>query len=344
MIPIQNIYYMLSYAFRALREKGYRRIATEPFANSAELCAAILCRGVSLQLKRGFQREYIPFSEPLSSVHGKIDITDSLKSGAMIKKRLVCSYDDYSVNSYKNRILKSTLELLLTFDISKQRKHEIRSLLMYFADVDTVDIHSINWHLQYYRNDQEYQMLLSVCYLVIKSLLHSSASGIVKLTEFDEPQMARLYEKFILEYYRKEHPELKTASAQIDWALDAPNAHLLPQMQSDIMLSRGAKTLIIDAKFYNQIIPPSPYGAVALRSSHLYQMFAYVKNHAAQGGDVSGLLLYAKTDEQPSIDEAFNMSGNLICAKTLDLNCDFSEISAQLDEIVKKFSCDEIGR
>ena len=111
----------------------------------------------------------------------------------------------------------------------------------------------------------------------------------------------------------------------------------VPQTQSDIMLSRGTKTLIIDAKFYNQIIPPSPYGATALRSSHLYQMFAYVKNHAAQGGDVSGLLLYAKTDEQPSIDEAFNMSGNLICAKTLDLNCGFTEISAQLDEIVKKF-------
>ena len=108
-------------------------------------------------------------------------------------------------------------------------------------------------------------------------------------------------------------------------------------MQSDIMLSRGARTLIIDAKFYNQIMSPSPYSASTLRSGHLYQMFAYVKNHAARGGDVSGLLLYAKTDEQPSIDEAFNMSGNLICAKTLDLNCDFSEISAQLDEIVKKF-------
>ena len=236
---------MLSYAFRALRGNGYRRMAAESFHNSAELCAAILCRGVSAQLKRGFQREYVPFTEPLT----------------MLRRQLVCDFDEYSINTYKNRILKSTLELLIRADISKQRKHEIRNLLMYFGDVDTIDMHSVNWHLQYYRNDEEYQMLISICYLVVKGLLHSAQSGSLKLAEFDEPQMARLYEKFILEYYRKEHPELKVASSQIEWALDAPNAHLLPQMQSDIMLSRGARTLIIDAKFYNQIMSPSPYGA-----------------------------------------------------------------------------------
>ncbi len=31
MIPIQNIYYMLSYAFQILNEQGYKNIATEQF-------------------------------------------------------------------------------------------------------------------------------------------------------------------------------------------------------------------------------------------------------------------------------------------------------------------------
>ena len=69
---------------------------------------------------------------------------------------------------------------------------------MYFGDVDTLDMHSVNWHLQYYRNDEEYQMLISICYLVVNGLLHSAQSGSLKFTELDEPQMARLYEKFIL--------------------------------------------------------------------------------------------------------------------------------------------------
>ena len=54
MIPVQNIYYMLSYAFQALQAQNYKALATENFHNTAELCAAILDKGISIQLKRGF--------------------------------------------------------------------------------------------------------------------------------------------------------------------------------------------------------------------------------------------------------------------------------------------------
>ena len=53
MIPVQNIYYMLSYAFQALQAQNYKNLATENFHNTAELCAAILDKGISIQLKRG---------------------------------------------------------------------------------------------------------------------------------------------------------------------------------------------------------------------------------------------------------------------------------------------------
>ena len=49
MIRIQNIYYMLSYAFQVLNEDGYKQVATEEFENAAELCTAILIKGVSSQ-------------------------------------------------------------------------------------------------------------------------------------------------------------------------------------------------------------------------------------------------------------------------------------------------------
>ena len=59
MIPIRNIYYMLSYAFSVLNKQGYRELATESFKNAAELCAAILHIGISHQIKRGLGRNYI---------------------------------------------------------------------------------------------------------------------------------------------------------------------------------------------------------------------------------------------------------------------------------------------
>ena len=60
MIPVQNIYYMLSYAFQALQAQNYKDLATVKFHNTAELCAAILDKGISVQLKRGLGRDYLP--------------------------------------------------------------------------------------------------------------------------------------------------------------------------------------------------------------------------------------------------------------------------------------------
>ena len=148
MIPVQNIYYMLAYAFQVLNENGYKDIATEQFDNVGELCAAILAKGISVQLKRGLGKEYVSQTEPLSSLRGKIDIAESIKTQSMLRKQLVCTYDDFTVNSYMNRILKSTMELLIRSDISKVRKKDLRKLLVFFGDVDSIVVHEFIWRLQ----------------------------------------------------------------------------------------------------------------------------------------------------------------------------------------------------
>ena len=329
---------MLAYVFQVLNENGYKDIATEQFDNVGELCAAILAKGISVQLKRGLGKEYVSQTEPLSSLRGKIDIAESIKTQSMLRKQLVCTYDDFTVNSYMNRILKSTMELLIRSDISKVRKKDLRKLLVFFGDVDSIDVYDINWRLQYNRNNQSYRMLISICYLVVKGLLQTNTAGITKLMDFlDEQRMCRLYEKFILEYYRREHPEVKASASQIPWQLDDDFGAMLPVMQSDIMLSKGSATLIIDAKYYGHTTQ-SQYGVNTLHSGNLYQIFTYVKNKDAEYGDqphtVSGMLLYAQTDEVVQPNHVYHMSGNKITVRTLDLNLPFSDIAKQLDGIV----------
>ena len=56
---IKNIYYMLSYAFKALNQSNYEDIAVEEFENIHNLLAAILAKGIGQQLKQGLYREYI---------------------------------------------------------------------------------------------------------------------------------------------------------------------------------------------------------------------------------------------------------------------------------------------
>lgn len=337
MIRIQNIYYMLAYAFQILKEQGYSNVATEEFENTADLLSAILVKGVSIQIKRGLSREYVEETETLSGLRGKIDVTDSIKKQTLIKQQLVCNYDEFSVDSYKNQIIKTTAELLMRYNIPLSRKKELRNLMSYFKDVKTLDPYNINWNIQYNRNNQTYRMLISICHLVIKGLLQTTSNGQLKLMEFiDEQRMCRLYEKFILEYFKKEYPQIKTAASQIDWALDDGISTMLPTMQSDIMLSYEGRTLIIDAKYYAHTTQVQ-YDVHTLHSNNLYQIFTYVKNKSVQGGIVAGMLLYAKTDEVIQPNQQFKMSGNTICVRTLDLDCDFSQVSSQLNGIADAF-------
>ena len=341
MIRIQNIYYMLAYAFQVLNEQGYKSIATEAFDNTAELCAAILTRGIKIQIKRGLGKEYMSRTESLTSLRGKIDITESIKTQALQRRQLVCSYDEFSVNSFMNRIIKSTMLLLLRADIVKTRKKELKKLLVYFDDVDPIDLHSVNWNMQYNRNNQTYRMLIGICYLIVKGLLQTQSDGTTKLMDFlDEQRMHRLYEKFILEYYRKEYPQITANAAQIPWQLDDDMGAMLPVMQTDIMLSFGEKTLIIDAKYYEHSTQVQ-YDKHTLHSGNVYQIFTYVKNKEAELADktheVSGMLLYAKTDEDIYPENEYRMSGNRIEVRTLNLDSDFPMIKAQLDGIVQKY-------
>ena len=337
MIRIQNIYYMLSYAFQVLNEDGYKQVATEEFENAAELCTAILIKGVSSQLKRGLGKEYIVQTEELSSLRGKIDISASVKEQTMLRKRLVCNYDEFSVNSYMNRIIRTTMDTLIRSNISKDRKKQLRKLLIYFAEVEPLNRESINWKLQFNKNNQTYQMLISICYLILKGLLQTTSDGSTKLMDFlDEQRMCRLYEKFILEYYIRHYPMLSVNASQIPWDVEDGFRTMLPVMQSDIHLQKDNTVLIIDAKYYSHTTQ-SKFDNHTLHSNNMYQIFTYVKNRdyafKEQEHKVSGMLLYAKTEELIQPDNVYQMHGNQISVKTLDLNKPFDEIAKQLDEI-----------
>lgn len=341
MIPIQNIYYMLSYAFQTLQAENYKDLATENFHNTSELCAAILDKGIGIQLKHGLRRDYVSKSESLSTLQGKLNISASIKTQTMLKKQMICTYDEFSTNIQFNQIIKSTVLLLLKANITNSRKKSLRKLLLFFSDVNEIDLHFVNWNQQYNRSNQNYQMLIGMCYLVYKGLLTTQNNGTTKLMDFfDGQRMCRLYEKFLLEYYRKEHPELTANASQIAWQLDDTENQMLPRMQTDIMLSKNNNILIIDAKYYSHMTQQQ-YGIHTLHSNNLYQIFTYVKNKEFELRNyehtVSGMLLYAQTDEDIIPNNTYHMSGNQISVLALDLNQDFSKISRTLDDIAKNF-------
>ena len=339
-IPIQNIYYMLSYAFQVLQEEGYKKLGMEEFDNADNLFAKILINGVTSQIKRGLVREYLSCREDLFAVKGKIELTETVKKNTLSRKKLVCNFDEFSTNSYVNKIIKTTLLALLDRDILLESKKKIRNLLLYFGNVAVLSTKDINWKIHYSRDNQTYRMLIFICYLVLNKFLQDPTKASHKVQDFSDRKMNTLYEKFILEYYRKHYPALCANASHVNWQL-GPNddSRSLPNMITDVTLNYGDNVLIIDAKYYTEATQEN-YGVEKLRSANLYQIFTYVKNKSYEvpSETVSGILLYAQTASMSSpLDHSFNMSGNKISIKSLDLNCNFALIEEQLDRIAQEY-------
>lgn len=113
----------------------------------------------------------------------------------------------------------------------------------------------------------------------------------------------------------------------------APKANI-----QELSISRDGGQIALRgyAKYYSNTTQVQ-FDKHTLHSNNLYQIFTYVKNREYQFGDednkVSGMLLYARTDALIQPDNVYQMHGNQISVKTLDLNKPFDEIAKQLDEI-----------
>ncbi len=342
-ILIHNIYYMLSYAFQTLKQDTYQDVAVESFEEMYSMFAAILSKGIGLQLKQGLYREYISRQEKLPGMRGKINMPETIRDQLMHKRVLTCDFDELSENNLLNQILKSTVMILLrSTRVKAKYRDDLKKEMLYFSNVDIIEVASIHWSsIRFQRNNQTYRMLISICQLLIEGMLITTESGSYHLASFiDEQRMCRLYEKFILEYYTTHFPTLNPQAARIPWDLDDGVSTMLPIMQSDIHLNKDNTVLIIDAKYYAHTTQVQ-FDKHSIHSGNLYQIFTYVKNRDYKFKDqphkVSGMLLYAKTEEQIQPDSTFKMHGNQIQVKTLDLNLPFKNIAEQLNRIAKDY-------
>ena len=349
-ILIRNIFHMLCYAFKVLKQRNYQDILSEEFAHVEDMLAAILSRGISQQLKQGLYKSYTTIEEHTNALRGKIDLYQTKRLQSMKIRRFDCIHDEFSPDNQLNQVLKATTLLMIHHpEVSQKQKVALRRVMSFFSSITDIDLYTVQWgRLQYHRNNRSYEMLMNICYMIWQSLLPSTSSGNIRFSLFDEESLPRLYETFLLEYYRQHYPALHATNKGIDWDIpedtDPAMIRLLPGMHSDITLRGNGLTLIIDAKFYQHALS-SYMSKQMLHSANLYQIYTYVKNEDKSGSrKVGGLLLYARTTEEMSPFLSVVMGGNQIGVQSLDLNSPFREISSNLDSIVESFFGSEVHR
>ena len=150
--------------------------------------------------------------------------------------------------------------------------------------------------------------------------------------------MRQLFEAFVHNFYAREAHGASVRAAELRWDADpesARSAELLPVMKTDITVERGRRAWIIDTKYTARMLQAHPQGADRVRSEHLYQIFAYIKNAERLGGAFSsceGILLYPSTGE--SLDVSYALPGHRIRVCTVDLNKGWKDIHSRLLSLI----------
>jgi 5-methylcytosine-specific restriction enzyme subunit McrC len=203
------------------------------------------------------------------------------------------------------------------------------------------DVSSIHLTLRHFRKIQlqnmtrSYRFLLSVCRLIFKQLVPTESAGEYEFRDFvrDDAAMARIFERFVLNFYRREQRRYKASARTINWqdvVASESDRKRVPQMKFDILLRSRRRTIIIDTKYYPKALA-SRFGKSTIRPQHLFQLFSYLNNYKRicnANSALEGLLLYPTVNEELRLN--YVIHGFPIRVITLNLNQPFDRISSDL--------------
>ena len=340
MIPIQNLYYLLVYAWdHGLKDSGLDRIHGDRCPDLNNFLAVALLESTTKQIRRGLDRSYVNFAEDTSRIRGKINFSESIKRLTHIQGRLHCEFDEFSRDILHNRILKTCLEKLSRDPhVHSRTRNELTGLLDHFWDVSTIRIQrQMFQRLRLPRHSKSYQFLMHICELVHSSLLpEKTASGRLRFHDFlqDEVAMRMIFEKFVFNFSKRHFPEAEVSAMQIRWdreTHDLETERLIPVMKTDVTLKWPERKVILDCKYYKKALVGGQYGGERFDTSNLYQLHSYLINQAVHPGwnDVEGILLYPSNGY--SLNHEFTLHGkHRVRILTIDLQQRWQQIESDL--------------
>lgn len=338
-IPIRNIYFLLSYAWSRLEERDILAVDLDDVTELVDLFGRVLLGGVQHLRRRGIDQGYLSHEMRGATIRGRIDIENSVRENLLRHGRVCCAYDELSRNVQHNRILRSTIEAIVA-DPSLDRDlcRQLTETLRWFGDIEPVRLTPSAFRkVQLHRNNAIYGFLMDLCRVIMERLLASEQIGDTLFRDFfrDDESMRKLFEGFVRNFYAYELAGARVSARHLAWdgiAANDESAAVLPAMITDVTIEWTDRAIILDTKYTPRALADAHYGeGVRLRTEHLYQLYAYLRNAEKLGGKWStckGILLYPSTGSTTRFD--FLLGGHEVAIRTVDLARQWGEIREEL--------------
>lgn len=341
-IPIKNIYQILCYAWNIIDYKDNTVCGNEEFDSIYNLLGRILVNEVTKLCKRGFYKEYIDVQDELKTPKGNINITETVNKNLLAKKRLICEYSLYSEDVLFNQIIKVCIRQFSSYPkLDYEIKIKLIELNKSFSNVSDIKMDNRYFGLlRYSNNNMNYQMIMNVCKLFRYGLVANNDSEDIKFVDFiQESKMEEVFEKFILNWYKKNlSSDFIVSNPKIKFIIpdDEEKLDYLPDMQTDIVLynKKTNKKMIMDAKFYyDTLVSKFTNSKKKIRNAHIYQINTYLDMDDFDGIQY-GALIYPTTYVE--LDEKQTVKNRNIRFYTLNLNLTWNDIESRLMSFIKE--------
>ena len=350
MIPLATLYYFLCYAWNRLPEPAVLQASeATPFQRPLGLLARVLLHGTRRLLRAGLPRTFLTHEAELTSLRGRVELAPTLGRGLLEQGRAICTFDELSIDSLLHRLLAHTLATLAgTPALPLALRRELRQVHQRLPAAITAVPPNLPTaatfrELRRQRPNAQAAFLLHVCELVWQSALpEPTAAGRRRFTDFrrDEALMARLFEQFTRNFFRREQRRYRVYAETIAWQAESSqpgDLALLPTMLTDTTLDAPDRKIILDTKYYAAALRPR-YDRQRLIAPHLYQLYAYLQNQRpAPGQALEGILLYPAghgPDAGPVVDLHYTLGGHPVRVVTLNLHQPWPGIAADLLRLI----------
>lgn len=228
----------------------------------------------------GLKNEYERVEENLNVLKGKLKVSDNIKRNKFTLNHFYCQYLRYTPNNAVNRIIKATLEKLLSSSKSYSNRDKLYRLIDIFKNVGTID----NLEADLARTQsldrtyKEYTKVMMWSRLFLRNSSVTNTYGNIINTSIMFP-MEKVFEDYVAYLFKKYSKDyIVTAQDRSIFLVTHRNRGKF-RLRPDIVVSNEeVPVLIVDTKWkvLNAFKGKDNYG---ITQSDMYQLYAYGKKY-----------------------------------------------------------------
>lgn len=249
--------------------------------------------------RKGLKAAYLPVEANENFYKGKILVSQHIKNNLVNKARFYVGYDHFSKNRPENRLIKSTLQLLLRLTNNYKNRQSAMGLLSYFEEVNLSANYALDFSsCSHGRETIHYSKALAWCriFLCNESFTPFAGKEIAFALLFPMETIFESYVAAKLRQYKSSDTRLHVQDHRFGlFDIPRPSFGLCP----DIVLERRGLTCVMDTK-WKLLSDGVRYGGIS--QADMYQMYAYGKKYKAE----RVVLIYPNPDSSSEIDLAYS--------------------------------------